>query len=101
MYPATPGMSVPLANGAVEAVVEQLRARGHLRLEHVHLVRAHELVNRILRVLEVDEHPGARRTGFTTRRGQALRDAVVTQRALVRRVGARVEIPAAVRARLD
>ena len=51
-----------LPDRPVEPVVVGLRARRHLRLQHLHLVGAQELVDRVLRVLEVAQH-AARRSG--------------------------------------
>ena len=51
-------------------------------------------------ILQIDELPRAGRADFAARRRQALRDAVVAERALVGRVRARVDVAAAVRAGL-
>ena len=57
-------------------------------------------MDRILRVLQVRQLPRAGRARLAARRGQPLRDAVVAERALVHRLRARVDVAAAVRARL-
>src|SRR5581483_4470182 len=102
MNPCTPPMpSSRSANRAVEPVVVRLRARRHLRLQHVHGVRPQELVHRIGGVLQIGQPPRAGRARFDTRRQQPLRDPVVAERALVDRVRARIDEPRAVRARLD
>src|SRR5512143_312100 len=103
MYPCTAlrrPSSISLPHRPVEGVVEELRARGHLGLEDVHLVRSQELVDRVPRVLEVDELARARRAALAAGGREALRDAVVAQVALVDGVRARVDEPAPVRARL-
>src|SRR4030042_4796509 len=105
MYPSTAcrmlSMAIPLAHRAVEAVVVGLGAGGHLRFQHLHLVGAQELVDRILRVLEVPEHPGLGRTGLAAGGGEPLRDPVVAEAALVDRLGAGVDEAAAVGAGPD
>ena len=85
-----------ISHRSVEPVVEDLRAGRHLRLQHLDGVRAQELVNRIARVLQIRELARAGRTGLAARRLQPLRDAVVAERALVRRVGPRIDVAAAV-----
>src|ERR1035437_3044269 len=88
--------SISLPHGPVEGVVEDLRARGHLGLEDMHLVRSEELVDRIPRVLEIDELTRARRAALAARRREALRDPVIAEVALVDRVRTRVDEPAPV-----
>ena len=51
--------------------------------------------------LQVGQHARLRGTGFAAGRGEALRDAVIAQRAFVGRVRFRIEEAAAVRAGLD
>src|SRR5450759_3021 len=89
-----------LPHRAVETVVVHLRAGRHLRLQDEHVVFAQELVDRLLRVRQVARLPGARRARLAARGRQPLRAAVVAERALVHRLGARVDEPAAVGTRL-
>src|SRR5512135_1788415 len=102
MNPWTAGNTLPigvlrlLPHRAVEAVVVDLGARRHLRLQHEHVVLAQELMDRVLFVLQVAELPRARGARLAARRRQALGDALVAQRALVGRLGPRVDEPAAV-----
>src|SRR5258708_968161 len=60
-----------------------------------------EFMHRIFGIFQIGQHARLRRTGFATRRGQTFRNAVVTERALVGRIGLRVEKAAAVGASLD
>src|SRR5271169_3877710 len=89
-----------LPHRPVEAVVEDFRPRGELRLQDLDLVGPQELVDRVFRILEVDELPRARRAAFAAGRREALRDAVVAQVALVDRLRSRDDEPAPVRAGL-
>ena len=63
-------------------------------------MRAQELVDRVLRVLEVAEHPRLGGAGLAAGGGEPLRDPVVAEAALVHRLGARVDEAAAVGAGL-
>src|SRR5262245_14499664 len=60
-----------------------------------------ELMNRVLWILQIRELPSSSGASFTTRRGETLRDPVVTQRTLLRRVLRGMNKSAAVRARLN
>ncbi len=64
-------------------------------------MRPQKLMDRILRVLQIGKLPRASGTGFATRRGEALGDAVIAERALVRRLRLGIEEAAAVGAGLD
>src|SRR5664280_1911436 len=89
-----------LPHRPVEAVVIDLRPGRELRLQDLDLVIPQEIVDRVFRVLEVDELPRARGAALAAGRREALRDAVVAQVALVDRFRARVDEPAPVRAGL-
>src|SRR5450759_3317879 len=86
-----------LPDRPVEAVVIDLRPGRELRLQDLDLVIPQEIVDRVFRVLEVDELPRARGAALAAGRREALRDAVVAQIALVDRFRARVDEPAPVR----
>src|SRR6266545_6439804 len=101
MKPSTPGMSpFLLSHRAVQAVVVDLGAGGHLRLQDLHGMIAEELMDRIFRIIEIPQHPRSRGAGLAAGRGEAARDPVITEIAFVDRVRARIDEPAAVGARL-
>ena len=58
-------------------------------------------MNRIFGILQIGQHARLRWTGLATGRGQALRNTVVTERALIGRIRLRVEKAAAVGASLN
>src|SRR5512140_3351167 len=105
MKPSTPArmcsISASLPDRPVEPVVVQLRTGRHLGLQDLDLVRLEEFVDRVRRVLQVPELPTPGRAGLAARGRQALRDPVVAERALVDRLGPRVDVPAPVRTGLD
>src|ERR1035437_7861563 len=86
-----------LPDRPVEAVVKDFRPGGEMRLQNLDLVVPQEIVDRVFRVLEVDELPRARGAALAAGRREALRDAVVAQVALVDRFRAGVDEPASVR----
>src|SRR5450759_1129629 len=85
-----------LPHRPVEAVVEDFRPGGEMRLQDLDLVVPQEIVDRVFRVLEVDELPRTRGAALTAGRREALRDPVVAQVAFVARFRARVDEPAPV-----
>src|ERR1035437_3185422 len=105
MKPSTPAsicsIVASLPDGPVKSVVEDLRPGRHLRLQDVDLVVLEEFVNGVVRVLEIAQLARARRAGLTAGGREALRDPVVAERALVDRLGPRVDEAAAVRAGKD
>src|SRR6266853_2919253 len=64
-------------------------------------MRAQAFVNRIFRILQVGQLSRAGGASLAARRRQPLSDAVIAQRALLRRVRLRIEEAAPVGARLD
>src|SRR5579871_6799134 len=58
---------------------------------------AQEFVNRIFRVFQVRQLACPCRTYLSTRGGQPFRDPVITERALFRGVGFRIDEPASIR----
>src|SRR5208337_2170752 len=92
---------VSLANRPVQPVVEHLRSCSEVRLQHLDHVSLQKSVNWIMRILQVRQLPRPGRTRFATRGGQALRDAVVTQGAFLRRMPVRMKKAASVRTCLN
>src|SRR5665647_2727107 len=85
----------------VEVCVEDFRLGVEAGFQRVDLVHPQEARHGARRRVEVAEDPGLRRAYFNARRELPLRDPVVAEGALVGGVGHRVEVPRAVRARLD
>src|SRR5215471_14606564 len=102
MKPSTPGIIVrSLSHRAVQVFVVDLGFGSHLRFQDRYLVLAQEFVDRVLRILEIDQLPRRGGAILAARGGQPLGDAVITQRALVRGAGFRMQVTAAVRACLN
>src|SRR5947209_326938 len=105
MKPCTPGIIAvimsPLPHRSVEIFIEDLRPCRHLRLQHLHVVRAQKFVHRVGGVLQIRKLARAGGTRLAARRGQAFGDAVITERALARRLFHGIEKAASVRAGLD
>src|SRR5579864_4482063 len=85
-----------LSNRTVHAVVENLRSGRHVRLENLHCVRSQELVNRIFGILQVGELASSGRADFGARCGQPFSNAVIAERAFLRRVGLGIDEAASV-----
>src|ERR1039458_6905913 len=87
----------------VDVRVENPRLGAQVRLEREHLVLADEFLDRVVldRVLQVAEDARLGGADLDAGRPEAARDAVVAQRALLRRLGLRVQEPASVGAGLD
>src|ERR1035437_11071238 len=97
MKPSTPGIIVrSSSHRTVQVFVIELRSGGHVRLQHLHLVVAQELVYGVFGVLEI--HQLARTGGavFAAGGGEPPADAVVAERALIHRVRVRMQVAAAV-----
>src|SRR5215475_9522756 len=99
MNPSTTCIS--LADRAVQAVVEHLRAGREMRLQHLHRVGLEKFVNGIVGIFQICQLPCPGRAVLTARRGQPFADAVITQRAFVSCVLCRVKEPATVGASLN
>src|SRR5512140_3280970 len=102
MKPSTPAsicsIVASLPDRPVESVVEDLRPGRHLRFQDLDLVGLQELVNGVVRILQVAQPARSRRARLAARGREPPRDPVVAERALVDRVGPRVDETAAVRA---
>lgn len=71
-----------------------------MRLQYLHGMGTQKFMNRIFRVFQICQLPGARRANLAAGGGQTLGDAVIAERAFLRRVRLRVDEPASVRAGL-
>src|SRR5271157_6247860 len=72
MKPCTPGaIFAPLPHRPVQVLVIDLCARGHVRLENLHVVVAQERMHRVGGVLQVGQLARARGTGLAARRGES------------------------------
>jgi hypothetical protein len=79
---------VMLSDLLVQAGVEHAGFRAQMRLEHLHPVVLVEFLDRIVRrrIFQIAKDARLRRADFDARRLQSARDAVITQRALLRRL---------------
>ena len=70
-------MEVSLSDRPVQVGVEGFGAGGHLRLQHLHAVKLHKLVDGVFRILEIRQLARAGGAGSAAGRGQSLGNAVV------------------------
>src|ERR1051325_3918756 len=87
----------------VEVGVKRARLRAQMRFQRVNLVLIDERLNGIVlhRMLEIAKKARLGGTDFHARRFQSARDAVVTERAFLGRMGVRIQEAATVRTGLD
>src|ERR1700740_673008 len=84
----------------IHAVVENLCAGRHVRLQDLHGMTSAGFGNRVLGILQVRKLTRACRADLAAGGGQALGNAVITERALLGGVGSGIDKAAAVRAGL-
>src|SRR5271157_3407116 len=93
MKPSTPGiMVVSSSHRTVQVFVIELGSGGHVWLQDLHFVVAQKLVHGVLGILEIHQLARAGGAIFAAGGGEALGDAVVTERALIDRFGIGMQV---------